>query len=181
MTVFKRPKDSMDDYRRAQEALRRSGAGNEEPEDEAPTPTEQAWRRVAPVSAAAPSTAPAPTVSVESAPAAGPTTTTVVARDSSFNGKLRSEGSVRVEGVFDGELEATKSIYVAESARANAQLKASEVVIAGAFDGQVEADNRLHLTPTARAKGRIKTAVLVIEEGAVVDCHFTMKPGKGEK
>jgi cytoskeletal protein CcmA (bactofilin family) len=169
----------MDDYRRAQEALRPK-AGTEEPEDEAPTPTEQAWRRVAPVSTAAPSVAPAPAVSVEAAPA-GPTTATVVARDSSFNGKLRSEGSVRVEGIFDGELDATKSIYVAESARANAQLKAAEIVIAGAFDGQVEAENRLHLTPTARAKGRIKTTVLVIEEGAVVDCHFTMKPGKGEK
>jgi cytoskeletal protein CcmA (bactofilin family) len=180
MTVFKRPKDSMDDYRRAQEALRRPAAGTEEPEDEAATPSEQAWRRVAPASAVAASPAPMTTAAMEGA-ATTASGTTVIARDSNFNGKLKSEGNVRVEGVFDGELEATKSIYVAESARANARLKAAEVVIAGAFDGQVDADSRVHLAPTARAKGRIKTAVLVIEEGAVVDCHFTMKPGKGEK
>jgi cytoskeletal protein CcmA (bactofilin family) len=179
MTVFKRPKDSMEDYRRAQEALRRPGVGQEEPEEEAgsATASEQAWRRVAPAGAA-PGTAPA--ISAEGVAASAPGTT-VVARDTSFNGKLRSEGSVRVEGIFDGELDAAKSIYIAESARANAQLKAAEVVIAGTFDGQVDCENRLHLTPTARAKGRMKTAVLVVEEGAVVDCHFKMKPGKGER
>lgn len=178
MTMFRRTRESLDDYRRAQEALRRSTAGEEEPE-EAATADEQAWRRVAPASPAASTPAPVAAVPAEMATAA--VAATIIARDSSFSGKLKSEGSVRVEGAFDGELEAAKSIYIAENARANAQLKASEVVIAGAFDGQVECENRLHLAPTARAKGRIKTAVLVVEEGAVVDCHFTMKPGKGER
>lgn len=179
MTMFRRTRESLDDYRRAQEALRRSTAGEEESE-EAATADEQAWRRVAPASPAASTPAPVTAMPAEMA-AATTAAATIIARDSSFNGKLKSEGSVRVEGAFDGELEAAKSIYIAENARANAQLKASEVVIAGAFDGQVECENRLHLTPTARAKGRIKTAVLVVEEGAVVDCHFTMKPGKGDR
>jgi len=169
MTVFRRPKDSIDDYRRAQEVLRGPTGAGDEAEEETPPPSEQAWRRVA------------PTPSAETVPPTATPAATIVARDSSFNGKLKSEGSVRVEGSFDGELEASKSIYIAESARTNARLKASEVVIAGAFDGQVECDARVHLTPTARAKGQIKTAALVVEEGAVVDCHFNMTPGKGEK
>lgn len=179
MTMFRRTRESLDDYRRAQEALRRSAAENEEPE-EAATADEQAWRRVAPASATAPTSTPVTAMPTEMA-AAAVTAATIIARDSSFSGKLKSEGSVRVEGAFDGELEAAKSIYIAENARANAQLKASEVVIAGTFDGQVECENRLHLTPTAHAKGRIKTTVLVVEEGAVVNCHFTMKPGKGDR
>jgi cytoskeletal protein CcmA (bactofilin family) len=65
-------------------------------------------------------------------------------------------------------------ISVEKGAQAKGQLRANDAVISGAYDGEVECQHRLQISATAIVSGEIKTPVLVIEEGATINCRFSM-------
>ena len=124
---------------------------------------------------AAPAT-PAPTQAPQAqpAPTAPEDCTSVVSAGSAWEGTLKLEGSVRVEGQLSGEIEARDTVYVAESALVDARIQASFVVIAGTFQGQVHCSERLVLMPTSRITGDLTTKALMIHEGAFIDGQIHM-------
>ena len=119
---------------------------------------------------------PAPTQAPQAqpAPTAPEDCTSVVSAGSAWEGTLKLEGSVRVEGQLSGEIEARDTVYVAESALVDARIHASFVVIAGTFQGQVHCSERLELMPTSRITGDLTTKALMIHEGAFIDGQIHM-------
>jgi cytoskeletal protein CcmA (bactofilin family) len=134
--------------------------------------------------------APAPTLATSPAEhAAGPTRETiapaaeppvdreaaaVIDRKTEITGTLHSSGNVLIEGRFHGEVEANETVWVDRGAQSDGQIRASAAVISGAVDGQVDCANRLQIAATAVISGEIKTPILVIEDGATVNCRFSM-------
>jgi len=116
--------------------------------------------------AASPARPPTPPVNREAA--------AILDRNTDLNGTLHSQGNVLVEGCFEGELEAKETIWVEEGARTKGQLRSKDAVISGSSDGQVDCQHRLQITKSASVSGQIKTPVLVIEEGATINCRFSM-------
>ena len=98
----------------------------------------------------------------------------VVSAGSTWQGTLKLDGSVRVEGHLSGEIEARDTVHVAESAHVDAKVNASFVVIAGQFQGQVQCSERLELMPSSRITGELTTKSLVIHEGAFIDGQIHM-------
>lgn len=103
----------------------------------------------------------------------------VIDSNSSIDGTFRSRGNVLVEGSFHGQLEADKTVLVARGAQIQAQLRASDTIVCGSFDGEIVCERLLKIASTATISGEIKTPVLVIEEGATVNCRFTMARAGG--
>lgn len=103
----------------------------------------------------------------------------VIDSNSSIDGTFRSRGNVLVEGSFHGTLEADKTVLVARGAQTQAQLRASDTIVCGSFDGEIVCERQLKIASTATISGEIKTPVLVIEEGATVNCRFTMARAGG--
>lgn len=89
-------------------------------------------------------------------------------------GTLRSDGNVLIEGCFEGEIEARETVWVERGAQSRGQLRAKDVVISGSVDGEITCERRLQITATAVVTGGIKTPVLVIDEGATINCRFNM-------
>src|SRR5579883_741141 len=56
---------------------------------------------------------------------------TVLSNGTAWQGNLKTQGSVRVEGQFSGEIDATDTVYVAEGAMVDAKIRAAFVVLAG--------------------------------------------------
>ena len=79
-----------------------------------------------------------------------------------------------VEGCFQGEIEAKETVWVERGATAKGQLRASAAVISGTFDGEADCQQRLQITQSATVSGEIKTPMLIIEEGATINCRFSM-------
>ncbi|MCB0076024.1 MAG: polymer-forming cytoskeletal protein [Anaerolineales bacterium] len=104
---------------------------------------------------------------------------TTVARDTSFQGALKTEGNLFIEGSFEGELEANDTIVIAEGAKVSGQVKARDVLIAGKMDGEIHAGERFLAKPTAHVEGDVESAILVIEEGAHINCQFAMSSRGG--
>jgi cytoskeletal protein CcmA (bactofilin family) len=98
----------------------------------------------------------------------------VVDRKTEITGSLHSSGNVLIEGRFHGEVEATETVWVEHGAESDGQLRASAAVISGAVDGQIACGRRLQIASSAVVSGEIKTPLLVIEDGATVNCRFSM-------
>ncbi|MBX5493080.1 MAG: polymer-forming cytoskeletal protein [Chloroflexi bacterium] len=100
---------------------------------------------------------------------------TVVGRESSFDGKLRSEHSIRVQGEARGEIESKQAVYVEEGARVSAKIVAAEITIAGQVEGQLFSVGRVEIRPSGQVNGEINAASLVMQEGAFFDGQLKMK------
>jgi cytoskeletal protein CcmA (bactofilin family) len=83
-----------------------------------------------------------------------------------IEGEIYSKDELRLNGEMVGKLESLNRLTVGVKGKAEASIKASEVVIAGAVTGNVEATQRIVLRKGANLVGDVKTAGIVIEDGA---------------
>lgn len=110
-----------------------------------------------------------------------------VARDSSLQaslgkgsrveGKLRFEGSVRIDGQVDGEIEAQDTVIIGETAVINAQITAGTIIVKGKVNGDLVARKRVELQAPGKLLGNITTPSLVIHEGVVFEGQCSMGSG----
>lgn len=132
--------------------------------------------------ASAPTVAAAPAAATPSASSPAPAQpvapregAAVLDKKTEITGTLHSQGNVLIEGCFHGEVDAKETVWVEKGAQADGQLRANDAVISGSFDGEVACQHRLQVAAAATVTGEIKTPVLVIEEGATINCRFIMK------
>lgn len=106
----------------------------------------------------------------------------VVAAGAKWQGTLIVEDSVRIEGMFSGEIQAKGTVHVADGAQVDAKVRAAYVVISGNFRGEVRCEQKVDLLPRSRVSGEIITRTLSIQEGAILDGRVQMtSSGEAER
>jgi cytoskeletal protein CcmA (bactofilin family) len=100
---------------------------------------------------------------------------TLVAANAVWEGKLRSDGDVRVEGVVQGEIDTAATLVIAQAARVMGTIHARNVLIGGEVEGEVLCEERLEVLPGGSARGQINSGTLVVHEGAYIDSRFQMR------
>jgi len=90
---------------------------------------------------------------------------TVVGPTAHFKGSLSSDGGIRIDGIFEGEIQAAGNLIVGESGKVIADISAQNVSVSGAVKGTIEAAGRLEILNTGRVWGDIKVASFLIDEG----------------
>ncbi len=95
-------------------------------------------------------------------------------RGTEFSGKLILNGSIRIEGVFKGEIVGGGILTIGEGARIEASVTVGHLIVHGNVEGNLEAKERLEICSSGKVQGNIRTPVLVIQEGAlfVGDCQM---------
>lgn len=108
---------------------------------------------------------------------------TLVAADAVWDGKLRSEGDIRIEGIVRGEITTAGTLVVAPEAQVHGTIHARNLLIGGDVEGDVTCDERLEILPGGSARGQINSGTLVVHEGAYIDSRFQMRhdPGHAEQ
>lgn len=96
-----------------------------------------------------------------------------------FEGKLRTPGSIRVDGKVLGEITATQNVSVGNGGDVDGTISAKNVTVGGKIKGSVFAQEKLVFEAKAMVRGEIRTAKLVIDEGAVFDGKCMMADSKG--
>jgi len=104
-------------------------------------------------------------------------TTSVISVNASWNGTLRTEGSIHLHGKAEGELHAASDVFVAEGAEIDAHIFADNVVVAGVVRGKIEARGRLELLPQGHVSGDVKAPRLIVHEGAQLSGQLKMEAG----
>lgn len=97
-----------------------------------------------------------------------------------ITGKIEFEGSVRVDGKFNGEIDAVNgTLLIGEGATIEAKALVDTAIISGEFKGDIEGKSRIELKGPGKMFGNIKTTNLIIGEGVIFEGTCEMGEKKG--
>jgi len=104
----------------------------------------------------------------------------VINIEAGMQGNLKFTGPVnlRLNGDFEGDLEARGVLIIGEKANVKAEtVKGDSITISGRVEGDIICSKRLELTASARVTGNIEAPLLVIAEGALLkgDCQMPVE------
>lgn len=102
---------------------------------------------------------------------------TIIGANVVFEGRLSTEGSVRIEGQLQGELSAKGDVVIGETGRIKANVQARHILLGGEITGNVRTGGRLEIGSSGRLIGDVEVASLIIEEGGLLQGNCKMKNG----
>lgn len=91
-----------------------------------------------------------------------------------FNGSLRLEGNLQINGKYSGDELVLDMLTVGEHGRVKSDISANHVVVEGLVIGGILAKEKVLLMSTARVLGDITTPELIIQDGVIFEgqCHI---------
>ena len=100
--------------------------------------------------------------------------------DTVFNGSLTFDGTVRIDGKFEGEVVTEDTLIVGETGHLVAEISAGTVICMGRVEGTVMASKKVEIHSTSKVVGNVKSPALYIELGGILDgaCNMTGKEPK---
>jgi cytoskeletal protein CcmA (bactofilin family) len=105
----------------------------------------------------------------------------VIGTRATFNGQLRCDGSVRLDGTVEGGLiETPGNVLISASGRVIADINAKTVSVAGAYKGAITAD-RVELLEGGRMWGVINVRSFLLDDGAHFHGELVMQGGESEE
>jgi len=100
--------------------------------------------------------------------------TTIISRGVKIEGKVTSNGNIRVDGEIQGDIQSQSNVAVGENGSVNGQINGDMITIGGKVTGTVRAKEKLVLDSKGNLKGDLFTKILVVEEGAKFDGNSKM-------
>jgi cytoskeletal protein CcmA (bactofilin family) len=86
----------------------------------------------------------------------------------SLRGEINGEGDFHIYGRFEGEIDVTGRVVVAEAAQVDANINAAAIVIAGKVRGNLSATTHLDILPSGVLTGTLKAGSFSAAEGSSV-------------
>ncbi len=105
---------------------------------------------------------------------------TFLGPQTTLEGKLVFEGTVRLDGHFTGAVESKDGVViVGEKAVIHADILVDTANVSGEVRGDIRATNRIELHQPARVFGDLSAPVVLIDVGVVFDGKCTTTPRDG--
>jgi cytoskeletal protein CcmA (bactofilin family) len=98
---------------------------------------------------------------------------TIIGPNAHFQGDIQSDGGMRVDGIFEGNIDIAGNLVIGEAAKVIAEVSANNISISGAVKGNI-AGNRVEILETGRVWGDLTINSLLLNEGAYLRGHTTM-------
>jgi cytoskeletal protein CcmA (bactofilin family) len=103
---------------------------------------------------------------------------TLLSKDAEFNGTVKIQGSVRVDGTVTGDLVSSHAVTVGATGVIEGNITAEDIIVAGRVKGSLVARGRVLLESSAQFEGDLTATKLAVVEGAVFRGHSNMALGK---
>jgi len=97
----------------------------------------------------------------------------VISDECQFQGTLDLQGSLRVDGRLEGNVDNAKFVTVSKTGNVKGDITAQGVVIIGSMAGNIVADS-VEILSSAKIKGDIRSKSILIEGGAKVNATITV-------
>jgi cytoskeletal protein CcmA (bactofilin family) len=102
-------------------------------------------------------------------PVVGPVATTVletvIGPNANFKGNVQSDGGMKIDGIFEGQIELAGNLVIGESGKVIADIKAQNVSVSGAVKGTINANGRLEILSKGKVWADISVSSFLIDEG----------------
>jgi len=104
-------------------------------------------------------------------------TQTTLSVNTNFDGVMKFNNSLRINGEFKGKIEAQGLLVLGPNSKIIGDIICDEVIVGGEVRGNITAKKRLELLETAKLFGDIKTAKLKIADGVIFEgkCDMSLK------
>ena len=99
----------------------------------------------------------------------GDNSTNVIGENSYFSGSFNINGSLRIDGRFEGKSLKADQLYIGTDGKVRTNIDAVSVIVEGLIIGNINATNRVLLMPTAKVFGDIRTPELIIQNGVLLE------------
>ncbi len=99
---------------------------------------------------------------------------TIIGAGVILEGKLSSNGNIRIDGSINGDINANGNVTVGETGEISGEIRAEVISIGGRVIGSINAREKAVLESKAVLKGDIVTKILVVEAGAIFDGNTKM-------
>ena len=103
---------------------------------------------------------------------------TFLGKGTRFEGKLRFQGTLRIDGHFKGEISTEGNLIVGEEALVEGELKVSYASVSGEVHGNITAEQRVDLRAPSKVFGNIQSPAVVMEEGVIFEGTTKMYQAK---
>jgi cytoskeletal protein CcmA (bactofilin family) len=100
---------------------------------------------------------------------------TMLGPESVFEGTIRVPHTLRIDGVFKGQIETSGMLTIGNDGQVEATIIAKSAIIGGKVTGSVVAEERVVLESSSSLIGDLRTRDLVINEGAIFHGKCSMK------
>lgn len=94
--------------------------------------------------------------------------------NSHFKGEVKSKGTLRIDGIVEGNVEADWLI-LGEKAHLKGDATARGIIVGGRIEGNVTAREILEIKPKGQIVGDITAAKLTVSEGGMLEGHSSMQ------
>ena len=105
---------------------------------------------------------------------------TVIGADATFKGELSFEGSVRIDGNFEGGIKTPGSVFVSQTGKVKAEISAGSLTVDGSIEGNCVSQGRIQLNNSCKLKGDVKASKLLVAEGATWSGRCEVGPDAGK-
>jgi cytoskeletal protein CcmA (bactofilin family) len=110
----------------------------------------------------------------------GDGTLSLISNETTIEGKLATDGSLRIDGRVVGDVNAKAHVSVGLTGTVEGSITARNVAISGRMKGWIAAAEKLILEGKSVVRGDLKATKLVVDEGAVFDGHCVMSKPEAE-
>ena len=93
----------------------------------------------------------------------------VIGEGSIFEGKFYINGSLQIDGRFEGDIRTEEYVVVGETGKVKTDIVARQVVVAGTVIGNIEANEEVNLLSTGRVLGNIRAPKVNVEDGVIIE------------
>jgi len=99
---------------------------------------------------------------------------TIISNGVKVEGKISSDGSIRIEGNILGDIDSNGNVTIGELGEVFGKVNGFSITIGGKVQGTINAKEKLILESKADLKGDVYTKILVVEAGARFDGKSNM-------
>lgn len=100
--------------------------------------------------------------------------TTILDKESAFEGKMTFEGTVLINGKFKGEIFSEGNLVIGEGGYVEGTIEIGNIQIQGEVRGNIIAKEKIEINAPAVVTGDIAAPSLVIKEGAIFEGNCSM-------
>ena len=101
----------------------------------------------------------------------------IIAKNTSINGDVTSEGDFRIDGIVDGTIKTSGRVIIGASGKVKGNVECANADIEGEFAGKLLVTELLLLKSTAKINGEVYINKLSVEPGATFNATCSMKSG----
>ena len=106
---------------------------------------------------------------------------TFLGKDTEWEGKLSFDGTIRIDGHFQGEISSEGNLIVGEEGMVEADIHVSYIVNSGEIHGNIISDQRVDIHAPGKVFGSIQAPTVVIDQGVIFEGTTRMYRAKDAK